>query len=362
MRRILIAILIAFSIQASAQEKAVLEKPYVDKRVELLSIVFRLAERPEYSTKVFKLYTDRIEQHFEKYKNHELIQFTKSIINERGIAYDAVAWLSIHLDDNLNLLTNINGDVWQRDPRWTKEIVEKFIPLLQRFSKETKFDDFFKNNADFYAKSVECFNPLYKPMDMDWYFSFYGKEPSEIFSIILGLGNGSNYGPSLNYTDGSRKVYTIVGVLFSDSLGMPKFDYNPLAALTIIHEFNHSFVNYLIDNNKEAFRESSEKIFTVVKDVLAKQAYGTWEAMVYEALVRAAVIKYTKDHDFDQRLIEGLTNWEKECGFFWIEELVEELESYDKQRDVYPTLESYMPKLIEAYKFWAEKIPTHAMK
>jgi len=43
-------------------------------------------------------------------------------------------------------------------------------------------------------------------------------------------------------------------------------------------------------------------------------------------------------------------------GFFWIEELVEELENYDKQRDKYPTLESYMPKLAEAYKNWAENM------
>ena len=100
----------------SAQEKIELEKPHVNKRVELLSIVFRLAERPEYSSNVFKLYYDRVEQHFEKFKNHELIQFTKSFMNERGIGYDAPMWMAIHLDDNLNLLTNINDNVWQRDP------------------------------------------------------------------------------------------------------------------------------------------------------------------------------------------------------------------------------------------------------
>ena len=354
--RILISIFVALNFQTNvqAQEKVLLEEPHLDKRVELLGIVFRLAERPEYSTTVFKVYTDRIEQHFEQYKNHELIQFTKSIINERGIVYDAPMWLAIHLDNNLNLLANIDNDVWQRDPRWTKEIVEKFIPLLQQFAKETKFDDFFKENANLYDEAVKRFTPLYEPMDLDWYFSFYGKEPSEIFSIILGLGNGSNYGPSLD-ANGSKKEYSVVGVLFTDSTGMPKFDYNPLASLTIIHEFNHSFVNHLIDKNKEAFRDSGEKLFSVTKDVMAKQNYGAWEIMMYEALVRAAVIKYMIDHDYHQQMIEGLTNWEKECGFLWIEELVAELESYDKQRDIYPTLESYMPKLIEVYKIWTEK-------
>ena len=85
MNRVLIAILIAFSLQACAQEKVVLEKPTVDKKVELLSIVFRLAEKQEYSDKWLKPYVGRIEQYFEKYKNHELIQFTKSIISENGL-------------------------------------------------------------------------------------------------------------------------------------------------------------------------------------------------------------------------------------------------------------------------------------
>ena len=54
-------------------------------------------------------------------------------------------------------------------------------------------------------------------------------------------------------------------------------------------------------------------------------------------------------------MIEFLINLEKENGFFLIEDLVDELENYDNQRDVYPTLESYMPKIIEAYTTWAKK-------
>ena len=82
-KSILIILFITYSFQAcvQAQEQVLLEKPTVDRRVELLSIVFRLAEKQEYSNNRFKVYTDRIDQYFEKHKNHELIQFTKSIIS-----------------------------------------------------------------------------------------------------------------------------------------------------------------------------------------------------------------------------------------------------------------------------------------
>ena len=354
MNRILIPILVALIFQAcvQAQEKVSLEKPTVDKRVELLSIVFRLAEKQEYSNKDFKIYTDRIDQYFEKYKNHELIQFTKSIINENEIAFDGPMWLAVHLDDNLKLLTDVK-DVWQLDPRWTKENVEKFVPLLQKFYKDTKFDEFFKNNADLYTEVVKHFTPIFEQIDLNWSSSFFGKEPTETFSIKIGFGIGGNcYGVNLDNTNGNRKVYAIMGVQMFDKAGLPVFSTMYDLPL-VIHEFCHPFIDNLTAKNRELFRESGEKMSSNA----ITEAYTSWEIVLDEVLVHASMIKYMKDHDFAQSEIEMWINIIKDFfRFFWIEELVEELDRYDKQRDQYPTLESYMPKLSEAYKIWAEKL------
>lgn len=84
-----------------------------------------------------------------------------------------------------------------------------------------------------------------------------------------------------------------------------------------------------------------------------------WEEVLDEALVHASTIKYMKDHNFKPSDIEGWIHFIKGAfGYFWIEELVAELESYDQQRNKYPTLESYMPKLAEAYKIWTENMLT----
>jgi hypothetical protein len=356
MKKFLVIVFVVLNLQAFGQEKVILEKPVVDKRVELLSIVFRLAEKPEYSSTAFKLYTDKIEHYFGKHKNHELIRFTQSIINEREIGYDAPMTMAVHLDNELNLLTDVKS-ITDEDSRWTKNNAKKFVTLLQQFVKDTEFELFFKENADLYAETAKRFAPVYEQMDLNWYRTFYGKEPTETFKIIIGLSNGdSNYGPSLDYISGERTVYAIMGVDEVDRDGIPVFGMNNFPIL--IHEFNHSFANDLIDNNIEEFRESGEKLYSVSKDLLSKQSYGKWETMMREALVRASVIKYMEDHNYDQQIIKSLTNWEKkECGFFWMEELVAELQSYDNQRKKYPTLEMYIPKLIEAYKIWAEKMP-----
>ena len=58
---IMFVLLICAAQQVKAQTDSMLIRPTVDKRVELLSIVFRLTGNPEYSKNDFKLYTDRIE-------------------------------------------------------------------------------------------------------------------------------------------------------------------------------------------------------------------------------------------------------------------------------------------------------------
>lgn len=346
--RLVLAVSVFFCIQGSAKEKVILDKPQVDKRVELLSLVFRLAEKPEYSSTQFKLYTDKIDNYFGKYRNHELIEFTKSVMYKNGIGYDAVMSMAIHLDENLNGLKNVTDN--SLDARWVKENIVQFIRLLKQFCADTKYDTFFADNKKLYTDISDRFHPVYAQIDLDWYKKFYGKEPKEKFHIINALANGgSNYGMSLNHANGQKEVYAIMGVWTVDNTGMPEFkvdEYFPI----LLHEFNHSFVNYLTEQNKEAFRKSGEELYRTIKDKMQKQAYGSWEIMMSEALVRASVIKYMKDHRLGEALIEKEINDQVNMGFFWIKELVGELEKYDKQRNLYPTLEKYIPELAKAYE------------
>ena len=290
------------------QKKALIERPTVDKRVELLSIVFRLAEKQEYASKNFKLYVDRIDRYFEKYKNHELIQFTKSIINANEIAYDGPMWMANHLDDNLNLLTDVK-DIWQQYPRWTKEIVEKYIPLLQKFYKDTNFEKFFDDNADLYAEVVKRFVSIFKQVDLNWYHSFYGKESSDMFLIQIGLGiYGKYYGTNVDFTNGSRKIYAIMGIARFDNAGWPEFS-TKYDFPIMIHEFCHPFVDNLTAKNKSLFWESGERISSGA----INETHTTWEVVLDEALVNASMIKYLKDHDAGQSEIEMWINMIKEA-------------------------------------------------
>ena len=95
---------------------------------------------------------------------------------------------------------------------------------------------------------------------------------------------------------------------------------------------------------------------------MKNQAYGNWKTMINEVFVRAVVIKYMKDYYFSNDIIKAEIGEQKDRGFMWIEDFVKELDNYDKQRDKYPTLESYMPVLIRAYNDYAKNIDPYKEK
>lgn len=191
---IMFTLLICAAQQVKAQTDSMLIRPTVDKRVELLSIIFRLTGNPEYNRNDFKLYTDRIESHFSPYKNHELISFARSLVKTDGVSYDAVMSMAINLDNQFNL----PADYGSLDSRWNRNQVGPFIKLLKKFVKDSRFDAFYHSNENLYQEAVSRFMPIYKSIDTQWYNDFYGQKSNDRFHIILSMSNGpGNYGPSV---------------------------------------------------------------------------------------------------------------------------------------------------------------------
>lgn len=354
MRSIILFAFIVLSLQAYAQEKQPFESPKVDNQVELLSIVFRLAGNKEYNATFFKRYTDKVENHFSSYKDHELIKFARSLRENNDISYEAVVSLAVLLDDNLNPITDFSSTL--PDKRWTINDVNKFIKLLKVFYKDAACEKFFKENMGLFQEVLNRFDSVYKTLDLNWFQSFYGDKAEDNFRIIVSPGcGGHNYGPSYTLPNTKKEVFAVMGTWKVDESGMPiyeKDEYLPI----IIHEFNHSFINPLLAKNEKAFEKSGKEIYNAVEYEMSQQAYRSWQIMLNEALVRASVIKYFINHGANETEIRMMTNKESNNGFIWIKGLVNELMKYDNQRNICPTLESYVPKLLNAYEGFAEKI------
>lgn len=354
MKKYLLLILIGLCQLGFAQENRIIETPKVDRRMELLSIVFRLAGNEEYNGAFFKKYTDRVDAHFNAFRGHELIQFAKEL-HRKGISYDAVASMAVFLDERLKPVIDFSTALPSN--RWTKEDATKFVTLLQKFYKDAKCDAFFKENEAFYQEVAIRFQPAYKSLDFNWFLTFFGNKADDNFKILLSPGcGGHNYGPSYSPAHAKREVFAIMGTWRVDETGMPVYDEKEYLPL-LVHEFSHSFVNVLLEKNEALFEESGKKIYQAMEyEMSRQQAYGNWNIMLNEALVRASVIKYFMDHGASELETSRMIVQEFNRGFIWIKGLVDELKRYETNRNEYPTLESYMPALSNTYKKMAEAV------
>ena len=323
--------------------------PKVDRRTELLSIVFRLAGNFEYNNDVYRSYVSDIHQHFDKYKDHPLIAFASEMRDKNGVSFDAVMCMAIYLEQppSLNPVVPFSSSI--PEGRWGQENANKFVGLLKQFYTDARCDEFFAAQKKLYRSAQESFMPVYKALDINWFNHYYGEQPDGSQNIIIGLGlGGGNYGPKLKYPDGREDTYAIMGTWNIDLNGLPVYKVEDCLP-TLIHEFNHSWVNHLTSAYAEDLGASGIKLFDLVKENMGNQHYTWWQIMMNEALVRASVIRYILNHNPDKASARNQLITEIGNGFFWMKELVELLGDYEKNRSKYPTLESYMPVIAEFY-------------
>jgi hypothetical protein len=285
-----------------------------------------------------------------------LIKYAEYLRDSSAIGYDAVMAMAISLTPVPDLNPIIPFSVKTPDKKWSVEQATKFLKLLKLFYKDADCKRFFASCSNDYAIATKQFDALFKQLDVSWYYKYYGKSPNEQFNVIVGLGNGwTNFGPHIDLPDGTKKAYAIIGAGTFDSSGIPTFEpeiYLP----TLVHEFNHSFVNYITDKYEKSFSSPGEIIFEKEKSKMEPQAYSNWKTMLNEALVRASVVRYLMSHEQNPLIADKESKQQLSKGFVWMTSLVQLLGNYEKERKVYPTLESFAPRLVRFYDTVAPKI------
>ena len=328
------------------------EKPVVDERVELMSIVFRLVEAKEYVSKYVPLYTDEIDKYFEKYKNHPLIEYSKKLRDEYGVAYDAVASFSILLEiKNNKIKLRQDIDLQKLDTRWNRNSIPKYIELLNDFYKKTKFNDFFVKNEQVRKIAEENFaKEVTDKTNFDWFENFFGVFPAHKFRIIISLANGrSNYGPKIIYNNSTEEYYAIIGSWQVDKNGFPIYIESMGVSVisTLIHEICHSFCNPLIDEYLDELLPKATVFNELNKEKMKRMAYGDPKTFVGEILARACVIQYQFDH-YNHKYEEMKAVAMEICkGFLYIPELLSAFKIYKADRINYKTLRDFMPEIVK---------------
>jgi len=322
-----------------------------------MSLIFRLAGNPEYNQNRLTFYIKDVEKHFKEYKNHDVVQFARQLRKARGVSFDAVMSLAIHIKDVNSMLERVPLEAKSKswDIRWTVEDIRKFQELARSFVEETDFATFIEEHDELYRTAESRMEKVLEDFGVvSWFDSFFGAKPDASFTVLLGMMNGGAcYGPRVVFPNGSEELYCVLGVWLKDRRGLPRFDKSVLP--TVVHEFCHSYVNPLVILHTGELEKAGRKIFSSVEDAMRRQAYPGWQTMMYESLVRACVVRYMLESEgaaaADQQIVRENTN-----QFFWIRGLSDLLGEYETHRGKYPNLNSFFPKIIKFFDSYAATI------
>lgn len=332
--------------------------------LELSGIAWRLAGAEEYDANgnVIDSYAKDIDEYFAKHKTHSLIPFIR-LLREKPheVAYDGVATSTMLLQlVNGRIMVDPKADVERYlsefDSRWNRPALEKYVFLLNDFYRKSRFHKFYVAHQTTYLHAKEKVDSLLMPLDTKWFESFYGK-PFGNPDVYVCLSYGSNnYALHSTFMQilGETKYGIIIGCNSADKFGMPDFNISDFG--TILHEFSHNFSNPVVEKYIGSMADAGNKIFPHVKARLAKIGYGSAETMLGEGLnelfrMMYYVEKYKVSPIYDIRVDEN-------GGFIWMQRAVRFMDNFYACREIYPTIEDFMPELAEFMNCTAENLET----
>lgn len=324
----------------------------VDTRIELLSIVARLAGFDEYCMpNSDSPYAKEVAAWFAPMREHEAVRLARKLRETSGISFDAVPSLAVHLVDVATLAEKLpfDGPPPRLDARWKLGEARAFVAALRSFVAESKAEEFFAAHRELYAETAKRLGAvLDKSRAVEWFDSFFGVRAGAKYTAIPGLlCGGCNYGVGVRATDGRPEEITpVFGCSRFDEHGVPEFGDSMLSLF--VHELCHSYTNVLVDRHVERFATSGPAIYARVAKRMASQGYGDWKSMIYESLVRACAFEClaatlgANEAEVERRDDESR-------GFSWIGDLAGLLERYQKLRKTYTDFDSFMPVVVEFF-------------
>ena len=227
---------------------------------------------------------------------------------------------------------------------WQDVDLDDFVKRLNKFYVDTRFHEFFEQHRAFYNDFLKEYDKNIIPIKPEWYGRFYnGTVPTEQFRIIIGFTYGTtNNGASRQLPGQPREVFAVCAYCLNPQTGRPNFD-----SSLPLHEFNHSFVNPLLEKteNEKAMQEVGQRLLQLSQSAMKQQAYNDWHIVINESLVRAAVIVYIYENGFNQFVSSMLNVETMQNGFPWMLDVVSALRYYSTHREQYPTLNDFYPEI-----------------
>ena len=334
----------------------------VDRRTELMSVVFRLSGANEYNQIQSNWsYGKEVDEYFKQFAKHDAVVAAKELRERFDVSYNAPMSLAVHLVDTQNFKELISFDrkPAELDSRWRLRETRDFVKKLADFAKVSKFNEFADAHEGLYRLIEQRMKEFVSGGGyVKWFESYFGVRPHTEFVVIVSLLNGPcNYGTSVVFPDGREVICPVIGADSFDGDDKPVFNENHSGLL--VHELCHAYTNPIVDRYAEQLAKPGKRIFRYCEETMASQAYSTWQTLMYESFVRAVVVRNllaTKG----RMAAEVQAGRDADRGFVWVGDLAKLLAEYEKQRTKYKSFEDFVPEIVAFFEDYAVKYEAEA--
>ena len=325
----------------------------IDPRIELLSVVQFLSsydEKYDLITNENFAYKDAVKDYFSKYSKNQVVK-TFDKMSSEGFSFDAPPAAMLYLSNPLEVSQKQELTDYLKG-RSGEGSFKKFTSQLREFSIKSSFDEFYKENKEMYRSILEENAKLLEGASyIDDIEGYYNMKNNSYNIILAPLFHPGGFGPRVKNDSGTYDIYSIQGPTSVEN-NIPMFGDKESFKYLAWHEFSHSFVNPVTEENAKEINKY-KKLYDPIADVMSKQAYTNWETCVNEHIVRAVTSRLTYIHNGKDEY-EKAVAFEKSRGFYYVEDLIKKLEEFEKNNDNYKDFKEFYPELIEVFKELSE--------
>lgn len=331
----------------------------VDPRVEFMAAVARVAGFDEYRmANASSPYSAKVDALFAPHASHRAFEQMRAMRKRKGLSYDAVMSLALHVGAPPLLVERVNFDA--RPPRLDARLepapTRELLASLRDLAARVDWAAFAASQKQLYDTAASRLAQRANQVPaIPWFDRTLGMRAGASYQLVPGLLNGGqNYGVGVQFLDGSpEEIRPVIGCWKWDAQGLP--EYGDSVTELVAHELCHSYTNAVVDTHAADFKQVGEQLFAMTAKQMERQAYGTWKTVMYETVVRALVVRYLHDTLGAEASARQAADDVKR-GFSWVPAVAAAFDAYDADRAKYPTIDTFVPVIVATLKGHASKM------
>ncbi|MDR3046274.1 MAG: DUF4932 domain-containing protein [Bacteroidales bacterium] len=187
--------------------------PKVNRTLELMTTVFRLAGDQDFINNNFEGYTSHIDRHFGRFNQHEVIQMAQRMKQQYHFSSQDVMDLALMLKDEKDVFVYNNNITTNHFSKlFSKDSIEKFVILLNDFYTISYFQMFFNHMEEDIIIAENNFAAALSEIRFEEIVPKMKANQHKTYTIFLSLSNGNHhYFSHLKNKSGNDAYYAIVG-------------------------------------------------------------------------------------------------------------------------------------------------------